>query len=249
VVVAIFAVLVPGTAACASYPPPEPLPYTSVTPADGTTIEARGFYPGGTEGIHFMIKAIPGLEVVNGRISATPALGIDGRTLSDLDQVQGFSLFKFPSETNPMPEVYESFGTLVGDVFSGWSTKPGTYYWQISATTVNYYNTVEVEGILYPEEHLYLSPIFSIVVLPRSEPPPPQPPQPSPKPPPATPTSPEHEYHSGPLCHPGYTTAHIGGKTECLHAGQSCSWRYRNQYRRYHYTCVRRGRHYRLVHR
>ena len=50
-------------------------------------------------------------------------------------------------------------------------------------------------------------------------------------------------------CRSGYTQARIGGHLTCLHAGESCIWRYRHQYKRYHYACVTRGRKFRLVRR
>lgn len=50
-------------------------------------------------------------------------------------------------------------------------------------------------------------------------------------------------------CGGGDTAATIGSKAKCLHAGQSCAWRYRGQYRRYHFECVKTGHRYRLVRR
>jgi hypothetical protein len=48
---------------------------------------------------------------------------------------------------------------------------------------------------------------------------------------------------------PRETFGVINHRVRCLHAGEFCSWRFRRQYRRYHYACVRKGRHYRLVRR
>jgi hypothetical protein len=39
----------------------------------------------------------------------------------------------------------------------------------------------------------------------------------------------------------------INHRVVCLHAGEYCSWRYRQQYRRYHFACVRKGHRFRLV--
>jgi hypothetical protein len=50
-------------------------------------------------------------------------------------------------------------------------------------------------------------------------------------------------------CRSGYTWARISSHATCLHEGESCSWRYRRQYHRYHFACVRKGTHYRLVRR
>jgi hypothetical protein len=238
--------------AFAAQPPIEPLPYTSFSPANETTIEARGYYlPAGFEGITWWIKAIPGLEEVRGRISETPAVGIDGETLSDLDQVQEFSLSPFKSETNPMPELYESIRNFVGAVWDGWSTHPGTYYWQIKAIKTNTSKIVEVEGHPEFEKQRYLTPIFSITVVPHVEPPPLPKPAPTPAPTQtSSSTPPGNSYleHSS-RCHHGFVNARIGGKAKCLHSGAACSWRYRRQYLRYHYACVRKGHSYRLVRR
>jgi hypothetical protein len=48
-------------------------------------------------------------------------------------------------------------------------------------------------------------------------------------------------------CRSGYTRARISGQTTCLHQGELCSRRYRQRYRRYHFACVPKGTHYRLV--
>jgi hypothetical protein len=62
-----------------------------------------------------------------------------------------------------------------------------------------------------------------------------------------------HEVRSAPAaahvaksCSSGYTHAVIGGSQKCLHAGEFCAKRYRKQYRRYGYRCVRVGDYYRL---
>jgi hypothetical protein len=41
----------------------------------------------------------------------------------------------------------------------------------------------------------------------------------------------------------------INHRIVCLRAGEYCSWRYRQQYRRYHFACVRKGHRFRLVRR
>jgi hypothetical protein len=40
-------------------------------------------------------------------------------------------------------------------------------------------------------------------------------------------------------CSGSYTHAVIGGKHKCLRRGQFCAHRYRNQYRRYGFRCVK----------
>ena len=47
--------------------------------------------------------------------------------------------------------------------------------------------------------------------------------------------------------HPRCVTARIAGHIKCLKPGEFCSWRYRQQYRRYHFACIPKGRYFRLV--
>ena len=42
-------------------------------------------------------------------------------------------------------------------------------------------------------------------------------------------------------------SAKIAGKHRCLAAGQSCTHRYEKQYVKYGFSCVKSGRHWRLV--
>lgn len=49
------------------------------------------------------------------------------------------------------------------------------------------------------------------------------------------------------VCPSGYTPAHIAGRRACLRNGQRCSYAHRREYRRYHFACARRGRHYTLL--
>ncbi len=213
-------------ALAAAKPAPEPLPYTSVTPANGATMLAQGIYEGGFEPIRWTLVSIAGLNSVSVNIAATATVGKDGKTLSNVDRLQGLLL----SETGANEGVYT--GIDEAGVYSGWSTKPGTYYWQIEAETA---------------AKRYLSPIFSLNVVPHTEPG-------SPAPPPSQlqPT-PSGQPSSGPVrqatCGHGYTRASIGGRVKCLRAGQSCTWRYRHQYLRYHLACVRKSHAFRLVRR
>ena len=114
------------------------------------------------------------------------------------------------------------------------STNPG-YYQGVSnggpnpdwwtAVPGTYYWQVQAGGIVPGVGfRTYVSPIFTVVI-----------------------TAPEARPQ--PACSHGYTHARIGGSSTCLRAGQLCSWRYRRQYVRYHYACVRRGKHDRLVRR
>jgi hypothetical protein len=110
---------------------------------------------------------------------------------------------------------------------SSWAPHAGTYYWQIQAFC--YINCSEA--------HLYLSPVYTLAFAA------PAPTEPAGRPRPVTTSSPR------PIstCHRGSTRARIGGKVKCLHGGEVCARRYRHQYLRHHYACIRKGRAYRLV--
>jgi hypothetical protein len=43
-------------------------------------------------------------------------------------------------------------------------------------------------------------------------------------------------------CSPGYTHAVINHKQKCLRRGEFCAHKYRKQYQRYGYDCVKRDR-------
>jgi hypothetical protein len=122
------------------------------------------------------------------------------------------------AESTTDPGVYQG---VSGAGLGLWADVPGTYYWQVQASG------------LYPLSGPYVSPIFSIVIQ--------APPSISPGGQ-STPSPPSTQ-----RCRSGYTSGRIGGQAKCLRAGESCVWRYRRQYRRYHFACVRKGRHYRLV--
>jgi hypothetical protein len=49
-------------------------------------------------------------------------------------------------------------------------------------------------------------------------------------------------------CRRGFTPGVIGGRHECLHAGEFCARRYARRYRRYGFVCILVRRHYRLEH-
>jgi hypothetical protein len=168
-------------------------------------------------------------------VTLTPATGTDGVHLSDTDITQACGLNA--SGTNV--GVYfkrcptESGGHTAG-TNAEWTTVPGTYYWQIWAAQVEVnYSPPPAGGVIARD---YYSPIFTITVA-NPPPPPMQPPEQS-EPTPA----PAHHQCTG-------RRVKIGGRSTCLHSGAPCSWRYRHQYTRYHYACVRRAGRYRLVRR
>ncbi len=120
-----------------------------MTPVNGATIVAQGAYEGGFAPIPWTLVAVGGLESVTVNLAATAAIGKGGYTLSDLDRLQSFPLSA--SATNEA--LYT--GIDQAGVYSGWSTRPGTYYWQIEAEK---------------EAHGYFSPIFSLSVVAHGEP-------------------------------------------------------------------------------
>jgi hypothetical protein len=156
-------------------------------------------------------------------MTATPGLNVSVALRdSRLLGADGLTLSDIPTARFDFFGLYES------------STNPG-YYQGVSnggpnpnwwtAVPGTYYWQVQAGGIVPGAGfRTYVSPIFTAVI-----------------------TAPEE--HKQPACSHGYTHARIGGSSKCLRAGQFCSWRYRRQYVRYHYACVRRGTHYRLVRR
>ena len=154
------------------------------------------------------------------RVSTSPETGTDGHTLSGLHEIGEADFYFSEGGTN------QGFYRTNREEPIRYLPQ-GTYYWQM-------------------ESGPYQTQIYSFVVTP-------EPPTPQPLPTPNFSNSPgkssETERQAPLRCHRGYTKAHIGGKTMCLHSGGSCSWRYRKQYRRYHFACVRKGTHYKLVRR
>jgi hypothetical protein len=200
---------------------PEPLPITSMSPENGALISPLP--PGYGESSWSVTVSpipLPGALEVSVIVTLTPKTGTDGVHLSDTDLEQLCQLN--PSGTDI--GVYQIRG-CTNNSHAQWTTIPGTYYWQFWGSMY----------IFSPccEHREYVSPIFTITV---GYPPPPPMESPSPQPAPA----PSH-----PKCVGRY--AKIGGRTTCLHSGATCYWRYRHQYTHYHYACVRRGSHYRLV--
>jgi hypothetical protein len=204
----------------------ENLAFSNLSPPVGTSFQ-EGHTAGG-----WMMNAAHGLEFVHVRLATSPDTGTDGHTLSDLfETCCGFSF----SENGTNDGVYTGQGL---PNFLG----AGTYYWQMEAIKLNAFTE-------------YQPSIYWFVVTPKPSPPTPTPaPQPSPTPTFSNSpgkgedtfrefTSPETEHQTTPHCR----TAHICGKTRCLQSGQSCAWRYRKQYRRYHFACVRKGSKFRLV--
>jgi hypothetical protein len=175
--------------------------------------------PAGLGESSWTLTSIPGLRFVSVRVTLTPATGTDGVRLSDTDTKQFCVLEASGTEVG----VYEDRGCTSHE-HASWTTIPGTYYWQITA-----------ESFPFGEALIeYASPIFTITVA-RSPPPP----------------SPMQATHAAPArrrCPAGHN-AKIGGRSTCLRSGARCRLRYRHQYARHHYACLRRGGHHRLVRR
>ena len=58
----------------------------------------------------------------------------------------------------------------------------------------------------------------------------------------ASPSRPDPAAIAAKTCGPGFTHAVIHHKQKCLRRGEFCAHRYRRQYRRYGYDCVKRDR-------
>ncbi len=190
-----------GASVARAAPPPEPLPYTSLSPANGATAVAEGPYPGGSAGIPWTMTAKQGLIFVTVSFASTPAVGSDGKTLSELDNVGSCKMFESTTDRG-------SYLTPGCGGPSGWAATPGTYYWQVSADWTNWAHWPLPEIWLF-----YVTPIFTINVVPHEEPQPQATPQPQPQ---ATrpPTS-------ALRCGHGSTKAEIAGRLTCLHSGAS----------------------------
>jgi len=139
----------------------QPLEWSELYPPVGTN-----FTEGESESQPWGMVAQPGLGYTTVHIASGPLLGSDGRTLSDLDRVDSFTLYE--SHTNE--GVYLS---VTGP--HNWN-RPGTYYWQMEATKYPPYPSPCIE---------YQSAISSFVVTPKPAPPPAAP-QPAPPPPAAS---------------------------------------------------------------
>ncbi len=118
----------------------EPLPVTSVSPADGATIPV----PSGPVPFE-LVSSTPGLWNVSVEVATQNIPGQDGSLANDF-QVDFFSLFR----SDAFPTVYRGqSGYVAGGYW--WNSAPGTYYWQIHATTTSPYAE-------------YLSPVFTLTI-------------------------------------------------------------------------------------
>ena len=208
----------------------EPRPITSMSPANGAVIPVR---PEGLGESSWSLRSIPELQNVWVFVTLTPATGTDGVHLSTTNEKQFCVLT--PSLTDV--GVYQNRSCT--NQYGAWTTVPGTYYWQIRAASIT------------PSQREYVSPIFTITVG-SSTPPPPslggQQPASAPPTRRSAPTTRRSAPTTSRLRCAG-TRATIGGRSTCLRSGARCYVRYRKQYARHHYACVRRGGRYRLVRR
>jgi hypothetical protein len=97
----------------------EKLPYSKLKPND-----AEVFAPQSLPGIPFSLKSPVEHMIVTTLVSPSPATGLDGLIL--------------PGDTFRLPELTNNLGTYAGLSNAApmwWTTKAGTYYWQIVAIT------------------------------------------------------------------------------------------------------------------
>jgi hypothetical protein len=203
VVVTVLGLLNVASSALAA----EPLPYTSISPAPGTSFIAT------QQPILWTLNSVPEL----GGSAKQAAVSLHGPP----------SLFDYFLLHETSPGVYEGYSH--GGTAYWWNDIPGAYEWEIEANQIH-------EGFSY----FYKSPVFSITVLAAPAPTP----QPEPPPREQAPTPLPRPFS---FCRRGFRAARIGGNLKCLHGGEFCARRYRRQYLRYHYACLRQGRYYRLV--
>lgn len=194
----------------------EPFPAATTTPANGATIAASE-HP-----VPWTVHTVSGMDQI----------AVELRSASASTE-RGYDYFILRETTSGVYEGVSHDGDE-GDEGDSvdvpwWNDTPGTYEWSMQANLVS-------EGSL----HFYRSPVFVLTVQAA---------------PPSTPLAPTATKESAPRapavthglrCGRGFTPARIDGRLECLRAGELCAWRYRRQYPRYHYACVRRGRYFRL---
>jgi hypothetical protein len=157
--VLLIAVIVLGVLS-ASARSAEPLPVASVSPVDGATL------PIASKPIAFeWVNSNPEQHFFQVRVvlsTQSPPVGSDG-LLTDFT-ADVFALFNSEAE----PTIFRGQSNYVANG-SWWNTKPGTYYWQIMATS------------LPPSFVSYLSPVYTLTI---AAPPPPAPPAAAPRTPP-----------------------------------------------------------------
>jgi hypothetical protein len=105
----------------------ESLPFATLTPADGAV-----FAPSTKEAIPFALRGGPASAIsVTVRVSTTPDVEADGRTLADASTADYFAL----TESTVSHRAYAG----VSDIGpTEWTSVAGTYYWQVRAHWVTY---------------------------------------------------------------------------------------------------------------
>jgi hypothetical protein len=152
----------------------DPLPFASLTPADGASMTV----PPLASNTYFSVKlqADTNLQTwLSGEVSTSPLPGVDG-TLADDFRVDSFTLF----ESDAFP------GTWTGTSYGNWQRTPGTYYWQFQMQC--YWNHTSCGGSgACCDYRMYMSPVRRIVITapPAAPPAPPSPPANPPGPPPS----------------------------------------------------------------
>ena len=133
---------------------PDPLPFTSLTPANGTS------FPKGQTGYPFPIelKGDSELVYIRGEVSTSTLTGVDG-SLADDFLVDTFYLF----ESDAFPGTFSGNGGYTAPSLGGWKQTPGTYYWQFGMRC--YWNATSCGGSgVCCTDRTYLSPVRTITV-------------------------------------------------------------------------------------
>lgn len=148
----ITAALLYTGAAIAADPPPQPLPFTSMSPANGAVITAGS-------PVTFTVTGAPHGANLYLEVATQNIPGQDGSLADDFRQ--DFEILK---ESDAYPGTYTATAQVVSGV-ALWNMTPGTYYWQVSG---NY-----LDRSSYPPTYDHLiGPVLKLTV----SAPPPQPP-------------------------------------------------------------------------
>ena len=179
-----FALLLTGACGTASAEVWTKLSVAAALPAEGASLIAFPTpYP---EDVTFAIESsTTGLIGPKVNIATQNAVNSNGRMFPEV-RVEALYL----KESERDPEVYAGYST-----YEPWATIPGTYYWQFEGertgnVTKCEWNPYLGEEYCYPtsESFDYLSPVYTLVITPKSSPPPASPPPAATTPPPTPPS-------------------------------------------------------------
>jgi hypothetical protein len=130
----------------------KPIAVKSASPADGAVAVA-------SQSVAFQVKTDELAQSSRIEVASQPTLGQDG-TLAHEFTVDGYINL---TRGDAFPDTYT--GSSMG--WSGsWSTRPGTYYWQMSFTRVD-----TAPAPVYSEINTYTSPVYTLVIQAPAPPP------------------------------------------------------------------------------